>query len=224
MSRQDSPQDNPYQDRVVWSEGMFLRPQHLQQHDRYLDFQLRERVRLLSRHGWGVRRLQIDEHLLSQGVLALTQCEGLLPDGTLFRCASDQRDRLLREIPPGRQHMLVDLALPITLAGTDETDPNGEGDDSAMTRWRGLDADVQDSNLGSSKRVPLKVARPHFRLLLEDELSADYSRIAIARIKESHASGQIEYSRRLPSSLIPATMAFGGMSTCEVAPDPTSVT
>lgn len=61
-----------------------------------------------------------------------------------------------------------------------------------MTRWRGLDADVQDSNLGSSKRVPLKVARPHFRLLLEDELSADYSRIAIARIKESHASGQIE--------------------------------
>lgn len=190
MSRQDSPQDSPYQDRVVWSEGMFLRPQHLQQHDRYLDFQLRERVRLLSRHGWGVRSLQIDDHLLSQGVLALTQCEGLLPDGTLFRCASGQRDRLLLEIPPGRQHMLVYLALPITLAGTDETDPNDSGD--AMIRWKGLDTDVQDSNLGSSKRVPIKVARPDFRLLLEDEVTADYSRIAIARIKESHGSGQIE--------------------------------
>ncbi len=183
-------QDYHYQDRVVWSEGMFLRPQHLQQHDRHLDFQLRERVRLLSRHGWGLHSLRIDDHLLSQGVLALTHAEGLLPDGTLFRCAGGQGDRLLLEIPPGRQHLQVYLALPVTLGGTDETDPAGDGD--TMTRWQGLDADVQDSNLGSSKRVPIKLARPRFRLLLEEEVSADYSRIAIARIKESHASGQIE--------------------------------
>ncbi|MCP6146127.1 hypothetical protein, partial [Pseudomonas aeruginosa] len=25
-----------WNNRVVWSEGMFLRPQHFQQHDRYL--------------------------------------------------------------------------------------------------------------------------------------------------------------------------------------------
>lgn len=190
MASQDSPQDNHYQDRVIWSEGMFLRPQHLQQQDRYLDFQLRERVRLLSRHGWGVRNLQIDDHLLGQGVVAITQCEGLLPDGTLFRCSSGLRNRLLREIHPGRQNLTLYLALPITLAGTDETDP--EGDDDTMTRWTGTNADVQDSNLGSSKRVAIKVAKPRFKLLLEDELSADYSRIAVARIKESHADGRIE--------------------------------
>lgn len=190
MSNQYSPQDNHYQDRVIWSEGMFLRPQHLQQQDRYLDFQLRERVRLLNRHGWGVRNLQIDDHLLGQGVFALTRSEGLLPDGTLFSISGGSQDRLLREIPPGRQHLLVYLALPITLMGTDETDPEGDGD--VMTRWRGLNADVQDSNLGFSKRVPVKLARPRFKLLLEDEISADYSRIAIARIKESHVNGRIE--------------------------------
>lgn len=190
MNHQDSPQGNTSPDRVIWSEGMFLRPQHLQQHDRYLDVQLRERVRLLHRHGWGLWRLAFDSHLLGQGVLALTQCEGLLPDGTLFQCASTQQDRLMREIPPGRQHLLVYLGLPIVLAGGDETDPYADGE--AMTRWRGLDIEVQDSNLGSSKQVPVKVARPHFRLLLEDELTADYIRIPIARIKESHSSGQIE--------------------------------
>lgn len=26
-----------WNNRVVWSEGMFLRPQHFQQHDRYLE-------------------------------------------------------------------------------------------------------------------------------------------------------------------------------------------
>ncbi|MFT5591305.1 MAG: type VI secretion system protein ImpJ, partial [Bradyrhizobium sp.] len=31
--------------KVVWSEGMLLQPQHLQQHDRYLQAQLEARVR-----------------------------------------------------------------------------------------------------------------------------------------------------------------------------------
>lgn len=190
MAHQESTPETHYQDRVIWSEGMFLRPQHLQQHDRYLDYQLRERVRLLSRHGWGFRLLQLDEHLLGQGVLAVSRCEGLLPDGTLFRCAGSQGDRLLREVHPGRQNLLVYLALPVTLAGADEVDLSGDGD--SMTRWQGADADVQDSNLGASKRVPVKVARPRFRLLLEDEVTADYSRVAIARIKETHSDGRIE--------------------------------
>ena len=193
MAHEDSvktpyQQDPHHQNRVVWTEGMFLRPQHLQQQDRYLDYQLRQRVRLLSRHGWGLRGLQLDENLLGQGVFAITSCEGLLPDGTLFRC--QQADRLLREIHPGKQNLTLYLALPITLAGSDEVDLAGGSD--ALTRWIGTDADVQDSNLGSSKTVPVKVAKPRFRLMLEDEVTADYSRIAVARVRESHADGRIE--------------------------------
>lgn len=183
-----SPQPASFQqDRVIWTEGMFLRPQHLQQQDRYFDTQLRERVRVLHRHGWGVRQLRIDEAALGHGVLAVAECEGLLPDGTLFRC---QGQRLLREIAPGRQNITLYLGLPVALAGIDEADPAAL--DQGLTRWIGADASVQDSNLGASKTVPVKVARPRFRLLLEEELSADYSRIAIVRIRESHADGRLE--------------------------------
>lgn len=179
----------PSHDKVVWSEGMLLRPQHLQQHDRYLDQQFRTRSRMLNPLGWGVRQLQIDETLLQQGAFAVSQVDGLFPDGTVF--AANSRDqRLLMEVHPGQQNVMVYLALPVVLTGADETAP--WQDENSLTRWTGAEEDVQDSNLGSSKTVNISVARPRLKLLLEDQLTGDYTSIPIARIRESYADGRIE--------------------------------
>ena len=43
--------------KVIWSEGMFLQPQHLQQHDRHLQTQLEARTASLRCYSWGLRRL-----------------------------------------------------------------------------------------------------------------------------------------------------------------------
>lgn len=179
----------PSYDKVVWSEGMLLRPQHMQQHDRYLDQQFRARSRMLTPFGWGVRQLQMDEQLLQQGAFAVSRAEGLFPDGTVFSATSSNQ-RLLLEVLPGRQNVLVYLALPVVLMGADETAP--AQDDNSLTRWVRSEEDVQDSNLGSSKTVNISVAQARLKLLLEGDLSADYTSIPIARIKESYADGRIE--------------------------------
>jgi type VI secretion system protein ImpJ len=177
------------EDKVVWSEGMLLRPQHLQQHDRFIDRQLRVRSQLLDPLGWGINFLKIDDQLLQQGAFALVQCEGILPDGTLFHCDSGS-DRLLLEVHPGMQQQLVYLALPVLLKGADETAL--QSNDSCLTRWQGWNQDIQDSNLGSTKAVNIGVAKPRFSLFLESDLSPDYCHIPIARIKESFIDGRIE--------------------------------
>lgn len=179
----------PSYDKVVWSEGMLLRPQHLQQHDRFLDQQFRARNQMLTSFGWGVRQLQIDEQLLQQGAFAVTQAEGIFPDGSLFSLNSGSH-RLLLEVHPGKQNLLVYLALPVVLLGADETAL--AQDDNSLTRWVVASEDVQDSNLGASKTVNVSVAQPRFKLLAEGELTADYTAIPIARIKESYADGRIE--------------------------------
>ncbi|MGB3620217.1 MAG: type VI secretion system baseplate subunit TssK [Ketobacter sp.] len=181
--------DMSYQKKVVWSEGMFLRPQHLQQQDRYVDAQFRDRNRLSSPFDWGIRKFQVDDQVLQQGAFAIVHCDGIMPDGTLFHCHSKEH-RLLREIPPGRQDVLIYLALPVALQGADEA--ADENDENSLTRWVRSDEDVLDSNQGSSKRVNITLANPRFSLLLEDELSADFTRIPIARIKESFADGRLE--------------------------------
>ena len=47
--------------RVVWSEGMLISPQHLQQQDRYHEALLSERLRAYSPHAWGVVELVLEE-------------------------------------------------------------------------------------------------------------------------------------------------------------------
>ena len=46
--------------KVLWTEGMFLGPQHFQQADRYHEEQLRRAVRALRPFAWGVQALQVN--------------------------------------------------------------------------------------------------------------------------------------------------------------------
>ena len=61
--------------KVIWSEGMLLQPQHLQQHDRYLQAQLESRVASLRPYSWGFAHLKIDEAQLAFGKIALLSCQ-----------------------------------------------------------------------------------------------------------------------------------------------------
>ena len=70
--------------RVVWSEGMFLRVQHFQQADRHAEHQLRVRTEHLTPFAWGLGELTLNRELLGIGKFAVASCRGVLPDGTAF--------------------------------------------------------------------------------------------------------------------------------------------
>ncbi|WP_110687082.1 type VI secretion system baseplate subunit TssK [Salinicola aestuarinus] len=83
--------------RIMWSEGMFLLPQHFQYQDEYHQRQLAESRRAQSPFQWGVQKIAFDEAALEQGVLQLTRLKLIFPDGTLID--APQHDPL----PPGRR-------------------------------------------------------------------------------------------------------------------------
>ena len=66
--------------KVIWSEGLFLKPTHFQQHDRYVEGFVEKRCRLLSSFSWGFDELNIDVDLLNQGKLSIKSARGVLPD------------------------------------------------------------------------------------------------------------------------------------------------
>ena len=59
--------------KVVWSEGMFLRPAHFQQHNRYVENLVDTRCRAISSHGWGFSELKLDRNLLALGKIAIAE-------------------------------------------------------------------------------------------------------------------------------------------------------
>ena len=187
-------------DKVIWTEGMFLRPQHMQQQDRYFDSQIRQQHRLFNRYGWGIKNLTIDMGLLDQGTLSVTRCTGVLPDGTLFSAGSAYGDRLVLSVSEASQGQILYLALPIALPGGDEVDLDQNSE--SMTRYQSAEQNVQDSNAGQDKVALLNTARPRFKLLLGEELSGDYSSIGIARLQEVSGDGAIVLDEHyIPASL-----------------------
>ncbi|MDB6141981.1 MAG: type secretion protein [Pseudomonas sp.] len=72
------------QSRVMWTEGMFLLPQHFQYQDEFHQHQLSQATLRSTPFHWGIQKLDIDEDSLSTGVLKLNRLKMVFADGTLY--------------------------------------------------------------------------------------------------------------------------------------------
>ncbi len=170
--------------KVVWSEGMFLQPQHFQQHDRYIENLIRQCAAGLRSHGWGVTTLAIDADLLETGKFSLSACSGVLPDGTPFDSSEESTQPLALDLTEDVADSFIYLGVPILRAGSTEVDFDGAGD--ATTRFVARETEVRD-NINSGTSTQIYVGEPRFRLLLEREERSGYQCIAVARVVQVSA-------------------------------------
>jgi type VI secretion system protein ImpJ len=181
--------------RVVWSEGTFLQPQHFQQHDRYVESCIELRTRPLRPHSWGFLELGLDEALLELGKLGIRSARGVLPDGTPFDCP--QRDPLPAplDIPATLRDSLVVLALPLRRPGVDEADLGPSGADS-LARYTAGELEVKDSNASFDRTALLQIGRLRLQLLKESDAGAAYAGLGVVRVTERQADNRVVLDRR----------------------------
>ncbi|MGV7210368.1 type VI secretion system baseplate subunit TssK [Oxalobacteraceae bacterium A2-2] len=177
-----------WKNKVVWSEGMLLQPQHLQQHDRYWQSQLEARVSALTPYGYGFAGLKLDEQQLALGKLALMACRAVLPDGTPFDLPAEDELPLPLEVPADARNVLVVLALPLRRHGVAEV-ANLDGPDN-FARHRSDDYEVWDSN-GLDNSALVQIGKLRLRIALESEVVHAYATLGIARIVERRADNRV---------------------------------
>lgn len=170
------------EDKVVWFEGMFLRPQHFQQQDRYIERLVRERAGGLVPYGWGLRDLKIDRAQLETGKFALAEGGGVFPDGTPFACPRLDLLPPALELPEGASGKRVYLAIPERRANAPEFGGADEGE--AVARYDMHEREVFDLIEGSSQSAPVTVGRLRLKYLLEGTSTTGYSLLGLARIQE----------------------------------------
>src|SRR5689334_16154837 len=83
--------------RVVWTKGMFLTPQHFQTQDQFVEEALQFRFTASNYANWGVTELEIDSEALGNGLFRLNKCSGIMPDGEPFDMPE------VDELPASRQ-------------------------------------------------------------------------------------------------------------------------
>ncbi|MFJ7313488.1 type VI secretion system baseplate subunit TssK [Pseudomonas sp. NPDC098747] len=175
--------------KVLWQEGMLLRPQHLQQNDRYYDHQFKVRTQRLGSYAWGFFELDIDEQFLKTGKLVVSKASGVFPDGTVFELGTG-RDPLGLDVPPNTGSTLVYLALPLTTGNHIESRRRDQHD--VLARYIAFDEEVTDSNAGANLSSAVVCGSPDFRLLLgEQQADQVYIKLKVCEIINSSSSGQI---------------------------------
>jgi type VI secretion system protein ImpJ len=187
--------------KVIWSEGLFLRPQHLQQHERYLERYVEARTFGLRGNSWGFLELEIDRDLLTIGKVALRRACGVLPDGTPFTMPADDPVPTPLEIDINLRDEVICLALPVRRPGAIETD-RGEPPD-VLARYGARVENVRDVVIDSAADAAIEVAVMRARLVPQSQPSEGQARIPVAQIVERRADGQIV----LDDHFIPTTLS-----------------
>lgn len=190
-----------WHNKVVWTEGMFLQPQHFQQHDRYLAHQLDARLAASFGYGWGFFALALDDAALAQGKLALSSASGVLPDGTAFHIPGHDAAPAALDIPADARNELVLLAVSLARPGVAESDAEGGGG-SMPPRFRVAEVDVGDTNATAEREAPIQIGQLNLRLILARDASEGTSHIGVARIVERRADNRLI----LDTSYIPPTL------------------
>ena len=177
------------QSRVVWTEGLFLRPQHFQQQDRYHESYVQARCRALRPFAWGFQELEVDNQLLKLGKVAISHCLALMPDGTPLTVPDVDAQPEVMELSAGVKSQLVYLGLPVRRSGATEY----QLDEAEQTpaRYQAREMDVHDSASEHSDKAAIQVGQLRMRLLLEEEDRSGYVVLPLLRISEVHEDGEI---------------------------------
>ncbi len=193
--------------KVVWSEGLFLRTQHFQQQDRYAEALVRGVLQAVPLQGFGFRRLALDGTSLDSGAIGLGTADGIFPDGTPFELGESTLPvdpvPVTRDTPPG----LVHLALPALRVGAVTIDPSHATPSGA--RYRGEFVRVKDTVRGGADAEEVEIARLAPRLLLPGQETAGYVTLPVARIQGLDSAGAVSLiDGFLPPALVTAAVPW----------------
>ena len=193
--------------KPVWTEGLFMTPQHLQQLDRYHETLLQARFHALANYDWGVAGVTFDERALAAGQLKVIKAHGFFPDGAPFFVGDQGEDQvdprpLEGVFPAALEALDVFVAAPAMRdqAANVALDPAKAG---PATRYVAQNVTVPDVNTGrNDQSVPW--ARTNLKLLFGTEPRDAYQTVRVAQLVRDRAGAIV-----LKKSFVPPIFHIG---------------
>ncbi len=192
--------------KPVWTEGLFMGPQHLQQTDLYHEALLHARLSAVMNYPWGVTAAVFDERALSAGQVKVVKCHGFFPDGTPFLIGDRGEDQVearpLEGAPAAIETLDVFLAIPhIREAHANiSLDPAKVG---PAQRFVAQASTVSDLNTGRNE-MSITWARSNMRLLFGTEARDAFQTVRITQLVRDRTGAIV-----LRKSFLPPILRIG---------------
>jgi len=169
--------------KVVWSEGMFLNPQHFQQQERYFERYIEGKCSAFGAYGWGLHEFEVDQQLLKLGKISITKARGVFPDGTPFDFPGIDDAPPVFEVGENVHNETLYLAVPVKRQGA--LDILAEENSQGLARYYSAEQNIRDVTSDNGDNVSMQVGKLRLRLLLASDDQSGYACIGLLRIAES---------------------------------------
>jgi type VI secretion system protein ImpJ len=192
-----------WHNKVVWSEGLFLRPQLFQQQERYLEHYAHKRAASLSPFFFGFNQYSIDTEALALGKVIVKSANGIFADGTPFDAPGSTPPPKPLTIRPEHLEQLIHLAVPIRVPNGEETTFDNAA--HSLARYAAFDTELRDANSISQGPKTVQLSNLRLRLVPEKEMTDAWIGLPLTRVTTIRADGSIE----LDSTLVPPVAGYG---------------
>ncbi|MBO4120765.1 type VI secretion system baseplate subunit TssK [Cupriavidus gilardii] len=175
--------------KILWGEGLFLRPQHFQQQDAYHEARLHATAQAIQPYAWGVRHARFDTDALASGILRISELSLFFPDGEWY-CAP-QSDELpapiaLANLPAGVSESTFHLALyPLRDFGGNYREA---GDGAPSSRFVGHQRDTADL-FTEAEPASITYLKKAVKLIADTEPRDQYISLPIVRVRRTATGG-----------------------------------
>lgn len=169
--------------KVIWSEGIFISPQHFQQQDRYFEFRIEQAYKLTRGYQYGLCDITFDKSALKDGLVTLNRLFVVFHNGMIIDFNDRELPFLKIEIPPNTKEQLLYVILPDISMKENQFSFD---EATAKTRYLGFDKTLTDvTNVNFDPRT-ISLAQLNPRLVLEQDVGIKHQKIPIARLSSNH--------------------------------------
>jgi len=175
---------------TIWSDGLFIKPQHFQQNVRYSESQLNKRIRSLTPYFFGFSSIGIRSEDLGFGNINVSSVSAVMSDGTCIDIPHDANPPDILPISDGETNQIVYLCVPWQKENIVEVTETASDDSGA--RYLSDLVSVKDTSDKDGDFTNVKMGRVRTRLMLESEDRSSYCCLAICRILEKSTDGMVK--------------------------------
>ncbi|MFP2516965.1 type VI secretion system baseplate subunit TssK [Buttiauxella agrestis] len=176
--------------KVIWNEGLFLRPQLFQQQERYFEYYAHKRAATITPFFWGFAQYEIDLEALSYGKLVMRSGKGVLPDGTPFDVPGHAELPEPLTVAPEHLGKIIYLAVPLRLDNSDEIIFD-EFDRGSLARFHAIETELNDTNAIRQGARPVQLASLRLRLVCETEMTESWIGLPLAKVQAIQPDGSV---------------------------------
>jgi type VI secretion system protein ImpJ len=189
--------------RIIWSEGMFMSPHHLQQLDLYHESLVETRLGSVCLYPWGVVSMQFDMEALRAGQVNLLEFFGILPDGLSVAFEAGQEESPAARPVEGHfrpTQQVLEVYLGIPKERSDVESYGAAGKLGASPRFSPRSRPVGDLHAATSV-VQISFAQRNMKLLFGDEPRDDFDALKLAELARDKSGSLVLVDSYIPPCL-----------------------